>query len=62
LEYLSLVAKFTCSKLDTNQNCFACSKHPNLENGQSLLVSNVVFLTKCAPILLKIGEDFNIDD
>jgi hypothetical protein len=37
-------------------------KHSNFENGQSLFFSNVIFSTKCAPFLLKIGKDFNIDD
>ncbi len=41
---------------------FTCSKHSNFENGQSLFFSNVFFYTKCAPFLLKIGKQFNIDD
>jgi hypothetical protein len=41
------------------KNVFACSKHSNLENGQSLFFPNVYFSTKCVPFLLKIGKDFN---
>jgi hypothetical protein len=41
---------------------FTCSKHLNLESGQSLFFSDIFFSTNCAPILLKIVEDFNIDD
>jgi hypothetical protein len=62
LEYFLLIAKFTCSKLDTNQFFFVCSKHSNFENGQFVFFSNVLFFTKCAPFLLKIGKDFNIND
>jgi hypothetical protein len=43
LEYFSLIANFTFSKLDINKFFFACSKHSNLENGQSLFFSNVLF-------------------
>jgi hypothetical protein len=42
------------------KNVFACSKHSNFENGQSLFFSNVVFSTKCAPFFLKIGEDLTL--
>ncbi len=45
------------------KNVFACSKHSNLENGQSLFFfKHHFFPTKCAPFSLKIGKDFNIDD
>jgi hypothetical protein len=45
------------------KNVFACSKHSNLKNGgQFLFFTNVLFSTKCAPFLLNIGEDFNLDD
>jgi len=44
------------------KNVFPCSKHSNFKDGQSLFFSNVFSYTKCAPFLLKIGEDFNIDD
>jgi hypothetical protein len=44
------------------KNVFACSKHSNFESGQSLFFPNLFFSTKCAPFLVKIEEDFNIDD
>jgi len=45
------------------KNVFACWKYSKLKSGQLLLFSNILFLfTKCAPFLLKIGKDFNIDD
>jgi len=37
------------------KNAFACSKHSNLENG-FFFFFNVIFSTKCAPFILKIGE------
>jgi hypothetical protein len=54
LEYFPLISKFIRSKLDTIKNVFACSKHS--KSGQSL------FSYKCTPFVLKIEEDFNIDD
>jgi hypothetical protein len=42
------------------KNVFACSKHSNLKNGQSLFFSNIFFFTKCAPFLLKIGKDLTL--
>jgi hypothetical protein len=57
-DFFSLIENFTCSKLDTNQFFFACSKHSNLKSGQSLFFSNIFIFIKCAPFFLKIGEDF----
>jgi hypothetical protein len=44
------------------KNVFACSNHSNLKNEKKIFFSNVFFSIKCAPFLLKIEEDFNIDD
>ncbi len=63
LEYFPLISNFICSRLTQIKNIFACSKHSNLKNGQSLFFSTSSFIfTKCAPFLLKIGKDFNVDD
>ncbi len=60
---VSLGPSLFCYKSLTQiKNVFTCSKHSNLENGQSSFFSNVFFFTKCPPFLLKIGKDFNIDD
>jgi 2-iminoacetate synthase ThiH len=40
---------------------FAFSKHLNLNNGDFFFQMYFSFI-KCAPFLLKIEEDFNIDD
>jgi hypothetical protein len=62
-EYFSLIAKFTCSQLDTNKKMFL-----HVQSTQTSRMDNLYFFqmsffsTKCAPFLLKIGEDFNIDD
>jgi hypothetical protein len=45
------------------KNIFACSKHSNFKNGQSLLFfKRHLFFTKCATFKKIIGEDFNIGD
>jgi hypothetical protein len=62
LEYFPIIAKFTCSKLDTNEKKLACSKHSNFKNEQSFFFQTSFLSTKCAPFLLKIEKDFNIDD
>jgi hypothetical protein len=62
LEYFSAIAKFTCSKLNTNQKKIACLEHSNLKNGQSLFFSNMINITKYTPFVLKIEKDFIIND
>jgi hypothetical protein len=68
LEYFSLVASLHAQSLTQIKKYIACSKHSNFDNRacskdmfkrQSLLFQSF-FSTKCAPFLLKIGEDFNI--
>jgi hypothetical protein len=62
-EIFFIYCKVHAQSLTQIKNVFACSKHSNLKNGQSLFFSNVLFFfTKNAPFLLKIEEDFNIDD
>jgi hypothetical protein len=48
-------------KVTQIKNVFTCSKHSNLESGQSLFFQMFFFPT-CAPFFLKNGEVFNIDD
>ncbi len=62
LKYFPLIAKFTCSRLNTNQNYFCLLKTFKLRECTVLFFSMSFFNTKCAPFLLKIEEDFNIDD
>jgi hypothetical protein len=61
LEYFPLIAKFTFSKLDTNQICFFMFKALKPWEWTPFL-SNVFFFYQMCIILLKIGEDFNIED
>jgi hypothetical protein len=42
------------------KNVFACPKHSNFKNGQSLFFSNIIFSTKFAPFLLKIGKNLTL--
>jgi hypothetical protein len=37
-------------KINTNHNFFSCSKHSNLESGQSLFFSNVIFFYQMCTI------------
>jgi hypothetical protein len=62
LEMFSIIYKIYISSLTQIKNVFACSKHSNLESGQSLFFFKLLFSTKCAPFLVKIEKDFNIDD
>jgi len=62
LEYFPFVTKFTCSKFDMNQKCFFMFKTLKLVKWTILIFSNIFFSTKCAAFLLKIEEDFIIDD
>ncbi len=61
LEYLSSIAKLTCSKFDTNQTFLHLQSTQTLKMDNPCFCQMSFFTTKCAP-LLKIGEDFNIDD
>jgi hypothetical protein len=60
LEYFTLITKFTCSKLNTNQkkNCMFKTFKP----WKWIVFIFLKRLTKCAPFHLKIEKDFNIDD
>jgi hypothetical protein len=63
LEYFSLITKFTCSKLDTNKKmCLHVQSIETLRMDNPCFFQTSFFSTKCAPLLLKIGEDFNVDD
>ncbi len=59
-KYFSLIAKFTCFKLNRNQNVYMF-KAFKLEEWTIFVFFQTFFFTKCAPFLLKIEEDFNID-
>jgi hypothetical protein len=56
-----LLAKFTCSKLDINQKIFFIFKTFRPWEWIVSVFFKHFFSTKCAPFLLKIEEDFNID-
>ncbi len=60
--YFPLIGKFTCSKLDTNKKCFYLFKAFKLQEWTIFVFFKHFFSTKCAPFLLKIKQDFNIDD
>jgi hypothetical protein len=60
LEYFSLIAKFICSKFDTNQKYFCMSKTLKPQEWIVLVFFKHPFFTKCAPFLLKIGEDLTL--
>ncbi len=62
LEYFPLIKNFTFLKLDTNKKCFCMFKALKLQEWAVLVFSNVLFIIKCAPFLLKFEEDFNIHD
>jgi hypothetical protein len=62
LECLSSIAKLTCSKFDTNQFFLHVQSIQTLKVDYLCFCQIVFLTTKCAPLLLKIGEDFNIDD
>jgi hypothetical protein len=63
LKHFPLIAKFTCSKLDTNikKNCMFKELEPQKWIVRVFFQTSF-FSTKCAPFLLKIENDFNIDD
>jgi hypothetical protein len=62
LEYLSSITKLTCSKFNTNQTFLHVQSTQTLRVDSPCFCQMSFFTTKCAPLLLKIGEDFNIDD
>jgi hypothetical protein len=63
LEYFSLIANFICSRFDIYQKCFGMFKALKPQEWTIFIFFQTsFFLTKCASFLLKIGEDFNIDD
>jgi hypothetical protein len=53
---------FWIVKFDTNQKCFYMFKTLKPWKWLVLVFFQMFFFTKCAPFLLKIKEDFNIDD
>jgi len=60
LEYILLIANFTCSKLDTNQKCFCMFKAFKPRKWiVPIFFKRPFFSTKCAPFFLKVGKDFN---
>jgi hypothetical protein len=58
----SLITKFTCSKVNTIQKCFCMFKALKPQERTILVFFKRPFFTKCAPLILKIEEYFNIDD
>ncbi len=58
LEYFSLIAKFTCSKLDTNQKCFYISKAFKLWKWTILFFLNVLFFYQMCTILFENWKGF----
>jgi len=63
LEYFPLIAKFTSSKLDTNQECFCMFKALKPREWIVFVFFKCPFFyTKYGTFLLKIEKDFNIDD
>jgi hypothetical protein len=61
-EYFSLISVFTCSKFDTNKFKNCMFETLKLRKWTILFFSKIIFPTKCAPFLLKIEEDLNIDN
>jgi hypothetical protein len=62
LEYLLSFAKLTCSKFNTIQIFLHVQSTQTLRVKSLCFCQISFFTTKCAPLLLKIGEDFNIND
>jgi hypothetical protein len=54
LKHFQLIAKFTCSKFDPNQNVFLCSKHLNLKNEESLFFQTFISLPNVHHSFLKL--------
>jgi hypothetical protein len=44
LEYFSLIAKFTCSKVDINQKCFCMFKALKLMDFENVFLTKVVHI------------------
>ncbi len=62
VEYFPLITKFTASKIDINKKCLHVQNIQISKLTIFIFSKCSFFTTKCAPFLLKIGEDSNIND
>jgi hypothetical protein len=62
LEYFSIIAKFTCSKLDTNQKCFYMFKTFRPQKWTIFVFFKHFFFYQMCTIPFENWKGFNIDD